>query len=161
MKDWFLGLSPRERVMVAGGSALVLALMTYTLLWEPLVQDLARVEQALAEQRDLKVWMQGAAEEVRRLRGRGAGGQADTRSLLAVVDNTARQARLSGAVKRIQPDGQARVRVTLEQASFDDLIQWLGTLEARKGVHVAELTVDRREQAGQVNARVTLRRSGG
>ena len=103
--------------------------------------------------------MQQAAVEAKQLRGAAVGGGAG-RSLLAVVDQTSKQSQLGSAVKRIQPDGQDLVRVSLEQASFDDLVLWLGDLQKAYGVSVVDAAIDRQSDAGRVNAHLTLKKGG-
>lgn len=156
-----MGLAPRERLMVSvGGGAAVLALI-FLLVWLPLASHTARLEQGVAEQQALKQWMQGAAAEARQLRGAaGTISAADPgRSLLAVVDETAKQAKLGPAVKRIQPEGQDLVRVNLEQAPFDDVVTWLAGLQQSQGVSVVDAALDRQSASGLVNARITLKKA--
>lgn len=161
MKEWFLSLAPRERLMVSIGAGILALALLYLLAWLPLASHTARLEQSVAEQRGLKQWMQGAAAEARQLRGTAAatGGGDAGRSLLAVVDETAKRSKLGPAVKRIQPDGQDLVRVSLEQAPFDDVVAWLAGLQQAQGVSVVDATVDRQSASGLVNARITLKRA--
>lgn len=158
MKEWFDGLAPRERLMVSAAAVVVVLALIYVAAWSPLVSSVTRLQQSVEEQQALKRWMQQSAAEVNRLRGAG-GAAADHRSLLAVVDQTSKQSQLGPAVKRIEPDGQELVRVALEQASFDDVIGWLATLQRNFGVSVADLSIDRQADSGRVNARITLKRS--
>ena len=160
MKAWFMGLAPRERFMVSAATAFVSLVLIYLVVWLPLASHTARLEQGVAEQQALKQWMQRAAAEARQLRGSAAatGGDAG-RSLLAVVDETAKQAKLGPAVKRIQPEGQDLVRVSLEQAPFDDVVAWLAGLQQTQGVSVVDATLDRQPASGLVNARITLRKA--
>lgn len=161
MKDWFNSLAPRERTMVSVAAAVILLALVYVAAWSPLNSGVARLQQSVDEQRALKQWMQQAAAEANRLRaGAGPGGAGDHRSLLAVVDQTSKQSQLAPAVKRIEPDGQELVRVSLEQASFDDLVLWLGALQRTSGVSVADVSIDRQADSGHVNARLTLKRAG-
>jgi general secretion pathway protein M len=158
VKEWFNGLAPRERIMVSIAAVVVGLALVYVAAWSPLTSSVARLEQSVEEQQALKQWMQQSAAEVNQLRG--AAGAADHRSLLAVVDQTSKQSQLGPAVKRIEPDGQELVRVTLEQASFDDVMTWLGGLQRSFGVSVADVSIDRQADSGRVNARLTLKRSG-
>lgn len=162
MKAWFAGLAPRERAMVIAAAVVAALGLGYLALWEPLAGGVVRLEHSVQAQRELKQWMQQSAAEVHRLRGvGGAAGPSpggEPRSLLAIADQTVREANLGPSVRRIQPEGQTLVRVVLEQASFDDMMIWLGTLQRSYGVSVADLAVDRQEQAGRVGARITLKR---
>ena len=159
MKEWFTSLAPRERAMVSIAAAVVVLALVYAVAWSPLASSVTRLQQSVEEQQALKQWMQQAAAEVNQLRG-AAGASDDHRSLLAVVDQTSKQSQLGPAVKRIEPDGQELVRVSLEQASFDDMMSWLGSLQRSFGVSVADVSIDRQAASGRVNARITLKRSG-
>lgn len=160
MKQWYVSLAPRERVMVAAAALAAAIALIYVALWEPLAAAVVRLEQSVQTDRELKQWMQQSAAEVQRLRGAGGGAAAPggATSLLAVADATLREAQLSPAVRRIQPEGEDVVRVVLEQAAFDDVMLWLGNLQ-RRGVGLADLAVDR-QQPGRVSARLTLKRGG-
>jgi general secretion pathway protein M len=159
VKEWFTGLAPRERAMVSIAAVVVVLALVYAVAWGPLASSVNRLQQSVEEQQALKQWMQQSAAEVNQLRG-AAGASDDHRSLLAVVDQTSKQSQLGPAVKRIEPDGQELVRVSLEQASFDDMVTWLGSLQRSYGVSVADVSIDRQADSGRVNARITLKRSG-
>jgi len=160
MKAWFMSLARRERLMVSVGAGVVALVLLYLVVWLPMASHTARLEQSVAEQQVLKRWMQRSAAEARQLRGRAVVGAGDEgHSLLAVVDETAKQANLGPAVKRIQPDGQDLVRISLEQAPFDDVVTWLAGLQQTQGVSVVDATLDRQSASGLVNARLTLKRA--
>lgn len=157
MKAWWSGLQMREQRLIAAGAGLLVLLLLYALVWAPLQGSRARLAEQADLQRETLLWMQQTAAEIRQLSGRGSGRQPATgQSLLGVVDQTARAQRLAEAVKRVQPDGANSVRVWLEDASFDDLMRWLGTLEQRHGIAVDALNVERSETRGRVTARLTL-----
>jgi general secretion pathway protein M len=160
MKDWFNGLAPSERIMVSVATVIVALLLVYAAAWSPLASSVVRLENSVEEQQALKQWMQQSASEVNQLRNSsGATGADDHRSLLAVVDQTSKQSQLTPSVKRIEPDGQELVRVTLEQASFDDMVKWLGDLQRSNGVSVEDISIERQVESGRVNVRLTLKRS--
>jgi len=159
MKDWFMRLAPRERLMVSAAAVVVIVALLYVLGWEPLASRIAHLEQSVTEQQALKQWMDQAAVEAKQLRGTSRVRRGGTQSLLAVVDQTAKRSHLGAAVKRIQPEGQDQVRVSLEQASFDDMVMWLGSLQSQ-GISVIDATMDRQSGAGRVNARITLKKGG-
>ncbi len=160
MKEWWSGLQARERkTLMAGGVALVITLL-YFGLWDPFQSNLKRMEQAVEKNQALLLWMERSAAEVKQLtRAKaGSGGRsAAARSLLALVDQTAKRGRLGVALKRVEPEGKDAVRVWLEQASFDDMMSWLIKLEQKNGVIVENITVDRQDAPGRVNARIRLK----
>lgn len=163
MKAWLASLEPRERNALMIGAAALTVMLVYFLGWQPFSARVDRLEQSVQEQRALKQWIAGTAQEAQRLRATqassvpaGMGGQ----SLLAVVDQAARRDRLGSALKRIEPEGATTVRVWFEQAVFDDVLLWLGELRNSYGVRVVSVSIDRQGSAGLVNARVELEGGG-
>ena len=161
MKAWWQRLNARERWMVAGGTTLTLLLLLYALVWQPFQSRLQGLRQQVAQQRVELAWMQQAAKEIKRLTGAaGTGsrpaGASEGRSLLTLVDQTAKTAGLGSAVKRVEPQGEDKLRVQLEQVNFDKMILWLGTLKQEHGVIATNVIVDRQTDNGQVNARLVL-----
>ena len=158
---WWTGLQQRERRIVLIGGVVVGLLLGWALLWYPLAharQDLrARVAR---ESADL-TWMRQAQGQAQALHARGARGQVSRqgKSLLALADASARSAGLAGALKRVEPTGNDNVRVTFDVADFDALINWLDALGRDYGVQITDLSADKVEGLGLVNARVTLRDS--
>jgi general secretion pathway protein M len=157
VKTWFAGLDPRERRLVMAAAALLLVLLLYVGLWEPLVNNVDRLRSSTAQQQSVLSWMQQAAQEVKQLRGGGTVARPATgQSLLSLVDSSAKAGRLGTALKRVQPDGEQRVRVWLEAASFDDLVRWLTTLQQRQGVHVVSSVFEAKDEVGRVDARIVF-----
>lgn len=159
MKAWWESLSTREHALVVVGTAITLALLLYVLVWEPFQANNRRLRQSVAEQRADLAWMRQAAQDVKRLSDASAGPAAgDDRSLLTLVDQTARAAGLGPALKRIAPQGDDKLSAQLEGAEFDKLIPWLGALEHDHRALIASLSVDRTDIPGRVNARLVVGR---
>ncbi len=155
MKTWWEILSARERMWVVGGLGLTLVLLSYA-LWEPFRSSHRQLQQRAAEQRADLIWMRQAAREVKRLSGAGVRPASDGRSLLTLVDQTARAAGLATALKRVAPQGEDKLSAQLDAVEFDKLIPWLGTMERDHRITLVNLSVDRTAAAGLVNARVIL-----
>ena len=158
MKAWWETLSARERLLVIGGLGLTLALLGYALVWEPFRTSHRQLQQRVAEQRVDLIWMRQAAREVKRLSGNaGTSPTRDGRSLLTLVDQTARAAGLASALKRVAPQGEDKLSAQLDGVEFDKLIPWLGMLEHDHRIAIVNLSIDRANATGLVNARVILR----
>lgn len=158
MKAWWETLSVRERLLVIGGLGLTLALLGYALVWEPFRTSHRQLQQRVAEQRADLIWMRQAAREVKRLSGNaGTSPTRDGRSLLTLVDQTARAAGLASALKRVAPQGEDKLSAQLDGVEFDKLIPWLGMLEHDQRIAIVNLSIDRANATGLVNARVILR----
>ncbi|TPW09735.1 MAG: proteinral secretion pathway protein M [Halothiobacillaceae bacterium] len=160
MKEYFAQLAPSEkRTVVMGGVVLVIALL-YALVWDPVMSGVAGLRQTVAENRALVVWMQSAAHEIKTAqanRGQRGSVQRGGQSLLALVDQTARQGGLGDALKRVEPKGNDEVRVRLEQASFDEMVTWLTLLQRNYAVTVDTIAIDREATPGRVNVTLALK----
>lgn len=158
MKEWWDGLGTRERLILIAGVAIVVPLLLWALLWRPLVGGVERLESDVAAQREQLRWMQNAAAEIDQLRGSGAQAAAGLggRSLLAVVDQSARGAGLGSGLKRIEPESADAVRVRLEGVSFDAVVTWLDELSRQFGVYASLVSIEREPVPGQVSVRLTL-----
>ncbi len=156
--SWWGARNGRERWMVGGGLALALVVLPYVMVWEPVTGRVAELEQRVVEERRDLAWMHEAAREVRAAGGGAAPAEpvTDDRSLLSLVDSSARRANLDGRLNRVQPDGAGSVRVWLDRAPFDEVVVWLDRLQRTGGVRVSALVVERTGDEGLVNARLTL-----
>ncbi len=157
MKDWFMGLELRERKLVAGGAAVLLLLMFYLMVWEPIAVAYDDLQKNVAAQQETLDWMKQASRKVKALRGSSKSGAKSLggRSLLAVVDQSARSGGLGSAIKRVEPDGSKGVKIWLEGVAFDPMVLWLGTLSRTYQIDTSVITIEPQGE-GRVNARLTL-----
>lgn len=154
MKEWYANLQPRERMMViAGGIALGLMLF-YAAVWDPLTSGARAKAEAVIEQQKVLQWMKQSAEDVKRLSPTAAAQLPQGQSLLGVVDQTAKSSGLAAALKRVKPEGENKVSVWMEGAAFDDMVRWMENLKRTYGVEVDNITVDRKNEPGKVDARI-------
>ena len=156
MQYWH-SLQARDQRVLLVGIVVALPLLVYSLVIEPFGKELQRLEQAVEDNGQLLAWMESSAAQVRALRGNGATKRGSGGSLLSLVDASAKQNGLGGALKQVKPEGNG-VRLRFEQARFDDMLRWLGRLGAEQGVGVTTLTLERLPAPGQVNATVVLER---
>ena len=158
MKVWWDSLEHRERALIGGGMVMALIVLGYVLVWEPFQIGYRRLQQSVAEQRADLAWMRQAAQEIQRL-GSAARPRSDGRSLLTLIDQTARTAGMGTALKQITPQSDDRLSARLDAVEFDKLLPWLSVLERDHPITLINLSVDRTETAGLVNARVILQGS--
>ncbi len=157
MKDWFANLEPRERLLISSGGVVLLVLLLYLMIWEPVAGNYQALKDGVAEQKKTLLWMKQSAAELQVLRRRGStnarglGG----RSLLAVVDQSARSGGLGPSIKRIEPEGSKGVKVWLEGVAFDPMILWLGKITRTYQIETSLITIEP-QGGGRVTARLTL-----
>ena len=162
MKDWLAGLEPRERRLVLIGALVLGLLLFYWIVLGPMLSAYQNRAAQVEQQRASLAWMQQTAGRIQQLqavggaRGQGLG----DRSLLAVVDGSAREAGLGGALRQVRPDGALAVRVWFEGVPFDALVEWLGRLDQEFQVQVKLITLERQSEAGRVHAQLTLEAAG-
>ncbi|QKK01834.1 MAG: type II secretion system protein M [Pseudomonadota bacterium] len=157
MMDWWQQREPRQRLLLMLAAGIALCAITYVWLWEPLAEARQSQRARVAEQQALINWLDAVAPVAERLRaGRAGAPRSSDRSLLGLTDETARAAGLAGAMARIEPAGEDRVRVWLEGAEFVAVMSWLEAFSRAHPVRVARLQVDRGQQAGRVDVRVTV-----
>jgi general secretion pathway protein M len=158
---WWRQLAERERRLLAITAAVVVVFVCWLGIWRPLDRMHQDTSTQLERQRAEIQWMRAAAQEVARLKSgkplnvRDRGNQ----SLLALAEQTARQAGLGSAFRRGEPAATDQVRIWLEGADFDALISWLDKLESERGVSVLDSDLERTAIAGQVSARLLLTES--
>lgn len=159
LKDWFYALKPRERLIVAGGGALVLLTAIFVAL-TPLYKGLHdRSERVARKQGDL-AWMRSVAGEMQAL---GANQPVDSapagESLVVLIDRSARECGLGTSLTGQTPNGDMGIRVRLESAAFDVLVECLGKLQQAHSVSIESATIDRTAKPGLVNASLVLNRA--
>lgn len=146
-------LSPRDRrtLLIGGVIAVILFVLAVIL---PLDHSVSRMhDQVSRKQADL-VWMRSAAPEIA-----AAGPVRNTsgESLIVIVDQSARESGLGGALAGSQPSGRGGLNVQLEKAPFDALVGWLARLSQQNGVQIESATIDTAGQPGTVNASLVLK----
>jgi len=157
--EYWRRLQSRERRMIGFAIVVIVLVLGWTLIWEPLQEANRELADQLAGQRALVDWLDRLAPDVQRLRGERAPERTlSGQSTLAVIDQGARAAGLAGALKRIEPGTGQEVRVVFEQASFPDLMRWLTASVAERPLAVTRLTADR-AGPGRVDSVVVLRRT--
>jgi general secretion pathway protein M len=153
IKEWFGNLQSREQRVVGIGAIALCALILFGGIVLPLESAVSTaVKTRDARTADL-AWMRVNAPEVQ------AGGgtlAADTgEAPVVLVDRVGREAGLGSAMRGTQPSGTG-VRVQLEAAPFDTMITWLAALDARYGLAIESISVDRAAKPGVVNANITF-----
>lgn len=161
MKDWWETLQSRERYMVLVAAVLVSIAILYLAIWSPIASSRDNKQKRVEAKRDTVVWMSQKKQEVehlKRINPNMFNRSSDGRSLLAIVDTGAKQMGIRPAITRIEPKGDDKVQLTMEDIAFDYLIVLLGELDRRNNIVVADASFNRSEQVGKITGKVTLTR---
>jgi type II secretory pathway component PulM len=145
-------LSARERRIVQL-AALLLPLMLIVGVLLPLDHSVSQTHDRLMKKRTDLEWMQSVVGEIALApRPPATGGE----SLLVIVDRSARESGLAGALAGSEPAGPGALSLRLQKAPFDALVSWLGRLSQQNGIRVDSATIDGAGVPGLVNAALVL-----
>lgn len=160
VKNWFYSLPSKEQIMVTGTGVLIVITLFYLMIWEPINTSLYTEQQKQQSQKQVLVWMQQAATEVKGLRATGSHNVIRDKNKPAtlVIEQTINNAGLKPSVKKIESSGKNGARVILNEASFNQILVWLNTLATHNGIQVISANIERADKPGRANARITLER---
>jgi len=148
LKQWFLQLLPRERILVIAASAVTIVVLFYYVLWAPLNNALETNKAGLASDRELMVWVQEQANRAALLQD-SQKGQRFAGSLTQLINQTTRASNIE--VSRLQPQGE-ELQVWIDEVAFNDLMRWLANLEQR-GVMILQSDFSETNEDGMVQVR--------
>ena len=151
LQAWYASLAERERKTVLYGGLVAAALLVFGGVWK-LGSAVEAAESRMEAKRADLAWMQAVAPRIRALPA-----ARPDESLPLLVDRTAREAGLAGALSGSDPAGPGALRVRLQGASFDAMVVWLGRLQQERGIVVDSASVDAGDEEGLVNASLVLR----
>ncbi|MES9846603.1 MAG: type II secretion system protein M [Candidatus Sedimenticola sp. PURPLELP] len=163
MSEIWQEMAPRERGFLVAGALTVGFIVLYALAWEPLTEKVSGLQSSVQAQRELVSWMEQTTKQIELIRdqiGPELEDSEDDRSLLSVVDESARDSGLGQAVKRIEPADGGKLKIWLESAEFNTLVEWMADLQS-EGIWAGTAQLSRTSASGRVNGRLTLSRLGG
>jgi general secretion pathway protein M len=138
-------LAPREQQLLSIAAPVVAVAVLYFGVWQPFqqwrVQQANELKQALSQLHN----MQAALPQLQQGGVRNVQG-----SLADVVAQAATAHQLK--VSRMQPK-DAQLQLTLEDAPFNKLLQWLHQLQQQQGVQIVQLEVSAADSPGMVRVR--------
>jgi type II secretory pathway component PulM len=155
LRRWYAQRTPRERRSIAAAIALSTAAIAWWAIWQPMVQDIARMhgqavhaKEALAEAQRFADEFPGLARTRRPLPATPL--RADVEQVVATT-----LGRPAGLAIDTQ---EQRVRVTLPAVPFDSLTLLLEALQREALIQAAEVRLTARVEPGSVRAELLLAR---
>lgn len=151
-------LSLRDQAMLVLLAAAMLLYVLYQMLWHPLAaanSSLAAQNAAVAKSLASVNQLAAQYRELQKSSAQDNSGQGET--LTQLVDQTVAGNQLH--MSRFQPGSSGDVQVRLDNASFDQVLRWLGELESKHGVTLREFGIAPGSGPGLVNVSVRLYRA--
>lgn len=149
-------LGPRERMVLGGGGLLVLLLLGWAFVWQPLERTAQSLGSRVATLQTDVAWMRQTAAQIASQQATAAPNASFGGSPLSVVEGGLTAARLNAGLKQLSPVGEGRVRVVLEGVAFDALIDWLEQLDREFGLSPEEFSAQQKAP-GAVDATLVLK----
>jgi general secretion pathway protein M len=151
----YADLESRDRYALLGLAVFFGLLFVVVGIWQPAVNYAADAKASRDSKRELIEWMNSTAGQARATAGSQVASPNSGQSLLTIVSRTAKT--FSIKPNKLQPEGNDAVGVWFEAVAFDMLISWLEELQMKQGILVKQISVDKNEQPGTVNARIVLK----
>jgi len=143
LKSRWYDLPHTQQKMLRGGAIVLGLLLFYLFVIDPVYSGRDAAKQRLDTAREAISVMQQQAFDLKTSlpEARNTG----SASLLTQVESSAQKEGLRNALKRLQPGGNNQIQVSLEGASYRQVMQWLGNLHGQ-GIRAqrVDLQVDRK-----------------
>lgn len=156
IKRAFYGLQPREQNLVTLMGVVIVVALIYLLLMFPAQNAVNDATKRLDAKQALLSWMQSnedAAKAASKIRTASTG---SGQNILAVVNKSAGRYQIT--LQRYEPEGKEKLRVWLEDTSFNNMVRWMHQLESRKGIAVSSISIDSEKSPGLVSAKIVFKR---
>ena len=149
MKAWWLGLNTREQRLVGSLGAVIVIFLFYSLLWQPLNDNIENTEKKVAHQTELLTWVK---QEIARYKANSGNVKRPNRnaSLSSIVNQAANRSGIS--ITRIQPQGDD-LQIWIDNIAFNVLLNWLEQLSEQHGLIIKNIDLDSTDINGEVRVR--------
>ena len=146
----YQALSGRDQMSLNFMAVFLSAVIIYLGVLKPIDERVEIAENKVVKGQELLDWMHANAHRVKS----GNSDRGRNQSILSVVNSTARKNGLS--LKRIEPEGNSKIRVWLESAPFNKTTEWLYQLESDKGITLSSISLEASDDTGRIDAKLVL-----
>ena len=153
----FNQLDARDQKALLILSTFLALMLVYAFVWLPVAEKNQNAERSRDTKRSLVEWMASKEAEAKA----ATGGQAKTNQrssapMISIINQSAQKNQIT--LKRFEPEGDAKLRVWVEDVPFNNFILWEQALETAHQVHVSSLSLDNPDQTGTISAKLILNR---
>lgn len=163
MQAWYQGLSSREKFIVLYGGIILIAVLFWAFVWEPIAKRHKQLETQMLQKQEELIWMQQASLQALQLQalqqnGNQAQQTKSNENPQLVVDRLLKRFNLDQASPSLQPKGAQGVQLSLKLAPFDRFVRFLETLEQKHGLIINHFSIRPAKEVGMANISVSLHR---
>jgi general secretion pathway protein M len=146
-------LSATEQKTILRGAWVLVPLLMYGLLWQPVHQALPKLQAALPQLRAQTDQIQSLAGQAQSLRQKAQLAVLDSDALKITVEKSAQAA---GLPLLVVPGEQNSVRISAESILFARWLQWQHALELNQHIRVSTAMLVASAEPGMVKVQATL-----
>lgn len=154
MKQWWLGLSLREKQIVSIGSMMAAIFIIYAWIWSPLNHKINTMRTQITQNQELLNWMQLADKQLENTSDQKK--TVSSESLLSLTQHQIKQSTFANQLSELRQGENDTVQLSFKQISFDNLITWLMDAGREQGLTVTQMTVTAYNTPGIVSAELQL-----
>ncbi len=159
IKKYLKELNPRDQKIAILAGFLLLVVMVYFLLIDPLADKVKELKASIVDSRQVLTWMNEATEQVKQSQLSSAQTGAKNISLLSLIETTTKTSNLSGSVSEIKQISDKEVQLIFKAVAFDQLVKWLKEIQNKNRIYVNKITLRRTDNQGIVQADLILIRA--
>ena len=152
------GMPQRDRAAVKILALVLLLTALYFIAWKPAQGYMDDAKSELDHNTSLLALVndnKSVLSSISRKSGASASTKVlDSQQLVSSVTNMAKKKGI--ALKRFEPSGGNKLKVWVDDVSFDKMVTWLISLKKSLGVTVEQVTIEKDDAPGLVSARLTL-----
>ena len=143
VKNRWEALEDREKLSLKVMLVALLLAIAYFGIWSPAYKFMADAQRSVEDRRELLALVMSSRQALARSgASSNSAPEMNSQQLVSSVTNMARTQQLS--LKRFEPSGENKIKVWVEDVSFDNLVAWLSKLDKAIKVSVEQISVDDR-----------------
>jgi general secretion pathway protein M len=153
MRAWWDGISLRERLIVIFASIVMLYVVLDLILIQPVLGQRQQLTEDVAQAKEDLLWMQQAVQKIPS--GRNRTNNSLKGSIATYVDGQITRSGLKKNLQQMTPILKHSVRVRLADVDFNQLLNFLLSLES--SIEIDEVRILPQSNEGVVNASLILK----
>jgi general secretion pathway protein M len=149
MKTWWQELKISEQRLVAMMGVLVIGFVFFSLIWQPLNENITKTQQKIARQQTLLTSVQLGTQRYQQAKRNGTSTKSNG-SLSSIVNKSAGRHNIT--IARLLPKDND-LQVWVDEVPFSQLLGWLEFLANREGLLVKSIDLSKADEKGVVKVR--------
>lgn len=144
---------PREQILLMVGLPIILILLFYIAIWQPIYESNQKAKQQLANEQRFNHWFN---QQTSTLSKNDKTFDWTSNNLPSVVEKTLEEFALNPWKKRIFQNQQQETIVTFDNIPYQNLIAWIKKLNFEYQVVLRNVNISATQSPAKVNAKLTL-----